>query len=157
MSRVDDCSIPTGTAQAVVTGAQHSERAGFRQDMFVSEVEGTRTEDHRALRRRVRLSFDLSVCVVVTVVLGFEFCWWDPTEFTTPFAVNRSVQRPVLFWSVTTPSAQGIKPAHDRVSFSRPPTLRRALRSTARSSGWVSSTFEARRHLPYREQRWRPR
>jgi hypothetical protein len=37
------------------------------------------------------LSFDLSVCVVVTVVLVFEFCWRDTAEFVTPFAANRSV------------------------------------------------------------------
>jgi hypothetical protein len=92
LSRVDDPSIPTGTAQAVVTGAQHSDRAGVRQDMFVSEVEGTRTEDHRALRRRVRLSFDLSVRVVAMVVLVFELCWW--------FAANGSYSRPDS-WSKT--------------------------------------------------------
>ena len=72
--------------------------------MFVSEVEGTRTEDHRALRRRVRLSFDLSVCVGAMVVLVFELCWRYAVEVVEEAAVVGPVD-PVC-WSARYRSAQ---------------------------------------------------
>jgi hypothetical protein len=125
LSRVDDRSIPTGTAQAVVTGAQHSDRAGFRQDMLVIEVEGTRTEDHRALRRRVRLSFDLSVCVVAMVVLVFELCWRYAAEVVEEAAVVEPVDPVCCSASDTIRTASeflpGTSPADSQGLKGRPP------------------------------------